>query len=165
MCQIPWSTNVLYLHTSIMQGQEPNGGGWEWSNSDVLSYFNWDGNPSSVVNRGHCGSLSATSGKKWKYHLCIILFKPLLSNWVWPSGYPLKLGNSVWIYVPQTLMFLATALGNGWSWNKGFWDWYCFWVAPPWHPQGPMCFLSPGFLKWGDHHCDGKLPFVCKFKE
>ncbi|KAH0515881.1 Lithostathine-2 [Microtus ochrogaster] len=51
------------LHDSTM-GKELNGGGWEWSNSDVLSYFNWDGNPSSVINRGHCGSLTATSGEK-----------------------------------------------------------------------------------------------------
>ncbi|XP_036037472.1 regenerating islet-derived protein 3-alpha-like isoform X2 [Onychomys torridus] len=63
-------------------GQEPNGGGWKWSNSDIMNYFNWDGNP-SAVNSGHCGSLTASSG----------------------------------------------------------------------------------FLKWGDHHCDGALPFVCKFKE
>nr|XP_021514578.1 regenerating islet-derived protein 3-alpha-like isoform X2 [Meriones unguiculatus] len=63
-------------------GHQPNGGGWEWSNSDVLSYHNWDGDPTSTVNRGHCGSLTATSG----------------------------------------------------------------------------------FLKWGDHHCDEELPFVCKFK-
>ncbi|XP_050017953.1 regenerating islet-derived protein 3-alpha-like [Alexandromys fortis] len=69
------------LHDPTM-GKEPHGGGWEWSNFDVLSYFNWDGNP-SVVNRGHCGSLTAASG----------------------------------------------------------------------------------FLKWGDHHCDGELPFVCKFKQ
>ncbi|XP_028727236.1 regenerating islet-derived protein 3-alpha-like [Peromyscus leucopus] len=70
------------LHDPTM-GQEPNGGGWKWSNSDIMNYFNWDGNPSSAVNRGHCGSLTASSG----------------------------------------------------------------------------------FLKWGDHHCDGALPFVCKFKE
>ncbi|XP_041497520.1 regenerating islet-derived protein 3-alpha-like [Microtus oregoni] len=70
------------LHDPTM-GKESNGRGWEWSNSDVLSYFNWEGNPSSVVNRGHCGSLTATSG----------------------------------------------------------------------------------FLKWGDHHCDGEFPFVCKFKQ
>ncbi|XP_052029993.1 regenerating islet-derived protein 3-alpha isoform X1 [Apodemus sylvaticus] len=69
------------LHDPTM-GQQPNGGGWEWSNSDVLNYINWDGDPSSTVNRGHCGSLTAASE----------------------------------------------------------------------------------FLKWGDHHCDGELPFVCKFK-
>uniref|UniRef100_A0A8C2MAQ6 C-type lectin domain-containing protein n=1 Tax=Cricetulus griseus TaxID=10029 RepID=A0A8C2MAQ6_CRIGR len=57
--------------------------GWEWRDSVVLNNFNWDGNPSYVVNCGHCGTLRATSG----------------------------------------------------------------------------------FLKWGDHHCDGQLPFVCKFKE
>ncbi|CAO2605499.1 Regenerating islet-derived protein 3-beta, partial [Lemmus lemmus] len=70
------------LHDPTL-GEQPNGGGWEWSNNDVMNYLNWDGNPSSVVNRGQCGSLTATSG----------------------------------------------------------------------------------FLKWGDNHCDGKLPFVCKFKE
>ncbi|XP_034367853.1 regenerating islet-derived protein 3-alpha isoform X2 [Arvicanthis niloticus] len=52
-------------------GQQPNGGGWEWSNSDVLNYLNWDGNPSSTVNHGHCGSLTATSGfLKWGDYHC-----------------------------------------------------------------------------------------------
>uniref|UniRef100_P35231 Regenerating islet-derived protein 3-alpha n=1 Tax=Rattus norvegicus TaxID=10116 RepID=REG3A_RAT len=72
----------IWLHDPTM-GQQPNGGGWEWSNSDVLNYLNWDGDPSSTVNRGNCGSLTATSE----------------------------------------------------------------------------------FLKWGDHHCDVELPFVCKFKQ
>ncbi|GAB1290949.1 Regenerating islet-derived protein 3-alpha [Apodemus speciosus] len=48
------------LHDPTMRSTT-DGGGWEWSNSDVLNYINWDGDPSSAVNRGHCGSLTAAS--------------------------------------------------------------------------------------------------------
>nr|XP_004660599.1 regenerating islet-derived protein 3-gamma-like [Jaculus jaculus] len=52
-------------------GQEPNGEGWQWSNDDVLNYFNWERNPSAASNRGYCGSLSQASGfKKWRDYDC-----------------------------------------------------------------------------------------------
>lgn len=46
------------------QGEQPNGDGWEWSNSDVMNYFNWERNPFTALDRGFCGSLSRASGKK-----------------------------------------------------------------------------------------------------
>ncbi|XP_008841643.1 regenerating islet-derived protein 3-alpha-like [Nannospalax galili] len=56
------------LHDPTLN-QEPNGAGWERSNSDMLNYFNWDGNSSSAL--GHCGSLIKTSGVlKWKDCYC-----------------------------------------------------------------------------------------------
>nr|XP_005003381.1 regenerating islet-derived protein 3-beta-like isoform X3 [Cavia porcellus] len=52
-------------------GQEPNGGGWEWSSTDVLDYFNWDRNPSTASDRGFCGSVSRISGfLKWRDYKC-----------------------------------------------------------------------------------------------
>ncbi|CAH7135758.1 regenerating islet-derived protein 3-gamma [Phodopus roborovskii] len=57
------------LHDPTL-GQEPNGGGWEWSNADVMNFFNWDIPPSSASG-GHCGSLSRNSGfLKWKDNYC-----------------------------------------------------------------------------------------------
>ncbi|KAM9584833.1 regenerating islet-derived protein 3-gamma-like [Trichechus inunguis] len=54
------------LHDPTL-GLEPNGGGWEWSNSDVLNYLAWERDPSTIVNSGHCGSLSRNTGfLKWK---------------------------------------------------------------------------------------------------
>ena len=50
--------------SSAPQGSEPNAGGWEWSNTDVLNYFAWERSPATVSNPGHCGILSRTSGKK-----------------------------------------------------------------------------------------------------
>ncbi|XP_062934788.1 regenerating islet-derived protein 3-gamma-like isoform X1 [Cynocephalus volans] len=53
------------------QGNEPDGGGWEWSSTDVLNYFAWERNPSTVTNPSHCGSLSRSSGfLKWKDYNC-----------------------------------------------------------------------------------------------
>ncbi|XP_062934789.1 regenerating islet-derived protein 3-gamma-like isoform X2 [Cynocephalus volans] len=52
-------------------GNEPDGGGWEWSSTDVLNYFAWERNPSTVTNPSHCGSLSRSSGfLKWKDYNC-----------------------------------------------------------------------------------------------
>ncbi|XP_035304314.1 regenerating islet-derived protein 3-gamma-like isoform X2 [Cricetulus griseus] len=51
-------------------GQEPNGGGWEWSNADVMNFFNWEISPSSSSG-GYCGSLSRNSGYlKWRDNYC-----------------------------------------------------------------------------------------------
>ncbi|KAM5318440.1 LOW QUALITY PROTEIN: lithostathine-like [Glossophaga mutica] len=44
------------------QSYEPNAGGWEWSNNDVMNYFAWD--PATVTNPTFFGSLSQSSGKK-----------------------------------------------------------------------------------------------------
>uniref|UniRef100_H0VR12 C-type lectin domain-containing protein n=1 Tax=Cavia porcellus TaxID=10141 RepID=H0VR12_CAVPO len=58
------------LHDPTL-GQEPNGGGWEWSSTDVLDYFNWDRNPSTASDRGFCGSVSRISGfLKWRDYKC-----------------------------------------------------------------------------------------------
>ncbi|XP_005385515.1 PREDICTED: regenerating islet-derived protein 3-beta-like isoform X2 [Chinchilla lanigera] len=52
-------------------GYDLNGGGWEWSSTDVLDYFNWERNPSSASDRGYCGSLSRISGYlKWRDYSC-----------------------------------------------------------------------------------------------
>ncbi|XP_015417308.1 PREDICTED: regenerating islet-derived protein 3-alpha-like [Myotis davidii] len=53
------------------QGSEPNAGGWEWSNNDVLDYLAWEKNPATISNPGHCGSLSRSSGHlKWIDYNC-----------------------------------------------------------------------------------------------
>ncbi|XP_002709743.1 regenerating islet-derived protein 3-gamma [Oryctolagus cuniculus] len=53
------------------QGSEPNGHGWEWSNSDVLNYAAWERNPSTASDRGYCGSLSQSSGfLRWRDYNC-----------------------------------------------------------------------------------------------
>ncbi|MEJ1286605.1 regenerating islet-derived protein 3-gamma-like isoform X1 [Cricetulus griseus] len=57
------------LHDPTL-GQEPNGGGWEWSNADVMNFFNWEISPSSSSG-GYCGSLSRNSGYlKWRDNYC-----------------------------------------------------------------------------------------------
>ncbi|XP_049712992.1 regenerating islet-derived protein 3-gamma-like isoform X1 [Elephas maximus indicus] len=64
-------TNVwIGLHDPTL-GLEPNAGGWEWSSWDVLNYFAWERDPSTVLNSGHCGSLSRNTGfLKWKDYNC-----------------------------------------------------------------------------------------------
>ncbi|XP_016057993.1 PREDICTED: regenerating islet-derived protein 3-gamma-like [Miniopterus natalensis] len=53
------------------QGYEPNAGGWEWSNDDVMNYFAWEKDPALITNPGYCGSLSRNSGYlKWKDYNC-----------------------------------------------------------------------------------------------
>ncbi|KAM5227835.1 regenerating islet-derived protein 3-beta-like [Ctenodactylus gundi] len=52
-------------------GLAPNGDGWEWSNTDVLDYSNWERNPSTSSNRGYCGSVSRSSGfLMWRDYNC-----------------------------------------------------------------------------------------------
>uniref|UniRef100_A0A2K6KF61 Rerating family member 3 gamma n=1 Tax=Rhinopithecus bieti TaxID=61621 RepID=A0A2K6KF61_RHIBE len=52
------------------QGSEPDGDG-EWSSTDVMNYFAWEKNPSTILNPGHCGSLSRSTGfLKWKDYNC-----------------------------------------------------------------------------------------------
>ncbi|XP_004634235.1 regenerating islet-derived protein 3-gamma [Octodon degus] len=70
------------LHDSTL-GLEPNAGGWVWSSTDVLDFFNWDRNPSTASDRGYCGSVTQTSGfLKWRDYDCdaelpyICKFKP-----------------------------------------------------------------------------------------
>ncbi|XP_075838155.1 regenerating islet-derived protein 3-beta-like [Microtus pennsylvanicus] len=58
------------LHDPTL-GEQPNGGGWEWINSDVMNYLNWERNPSTALNRGFCGTLSGASGfMKWRDNTC-----------------------------------------------------------------------------------------------
>ncbi|XP_003468951.1 regenerating islet-derived protein 3-gamma-like [Cavia porcellus] len=53
------------------QGNEPDANGWEWSNDDILDYFNWERNPATATDRGYCGSLSRTSAYlKWRDYNC-----------------------------------------------------------------------------------------------
>ncbi|PNJ31289.1 REG3G isoform 2 [Pongo abelii] len=53
------------------QGSEPDGDGWEWSSTGVMNYFSWEKNPSTILNPGHCGSLSRSTGfLKWKDYNC-----------------------------------------------------------------------------------------------
>uniref|UniRef100_F7IPH0 Rerating family member 3 gamma n=1 Tax=Callithrix jacchus TaxID=9483 RepID=F7IPH0_CALJA len=52
-------------------GAELGGDGWEWSSTDVMNYFAWEKNPSTITNPGHCGSLSRSTGfLKWKDYNC-----------------------------------------------------------------------------------------------
>uniref|UniRef100_A0A286XMR7 C-type lectin domain-containing protein n=1 Tax=Cavia porcellus TaxID=10141 RepID=A0A286XMR7_CAVPO len=52
-------------------GNEPDANGWEWSNDDILDYFNWERNPATATDRGYCGSLSRTSAYlKWRDYNC-----------------------------------------------------------------------------------------------
>ncbi|XP_054332181.1 regenerating islet-derived protein 3-gamma isoform X2 [Pongo pygmaeus] len=52
-------------------GSEPDGDGWEWSSTGVMNYFSWEKNPSTILNPGHCGSLSRSTGfLKWKDYNC-----------------------------------------------------------------------------------------------
>lgn len=58
------------LHDPTLGG-EPNGGGWEWSNNDIMNYVNWERNPSTALDRGFCGSLSRSSGfLRWRDTTC-----------------------------------------------------------------------------------------------
>uniref|UniRef100_A0A8C9IND0 Regenerating family member 3 gamma n=1 Tax=Piliocolobus tephrosceles TaxID=591936 RepID=A0A8C9IND0_9PRIM len=42
-----------------------------WSSTDVMNYFAWEKNPSTILNPGHCGSLSRSTGfLKWKDYNC-----------------------------------------------------------------------------------------------
>ncbi|XP_052028540.1 regenerating islet-derived protein 3-beta [Apodemus sylvaticus] len=70
------STGNSYQYTWIglhdpTLGAEPNGGGWEWSNNDVMNYLNWERNPSTALDRAFCGSLSRASGfLRWRDITC-----------------------------------------------------------------------------------------------
>ncbi|XP_012520328.1 PREDICTED: regenerating islet-derived protein 3-gamma-like isoform X1 [Propithecus coquereli] len=58
------------LHDPTL-GSESNGGGWEWSSTDLLNYLAWEKDPSTITNSGHCGSLSKSTGfLKWKDYNC-----------------------------------------------------------------------------------------------
>ncbi|XP_006900244.1 PREDICTED: regenerating islet-derived protein 3-gamma-like isoform X1 [Elephantulus edwardii] len=48
-------------------GLELNGGGWEWRNTGVLYYFAWKKDPSTIINHGHCESLSRITGNKKQF--------------------------------------------------------------------------------------------------
>uniref|UniRef100_A0A2K5K045 C-type lectin domain-containing protein n=1 Tax=Colobus angolensis palliatus TaxID=336983 RepID=A0A2K5K045_COLAP len=51
-------------------GSEPDGDG-EWSSTDVMNDFTWEKNPSTILNPGHCRSLSRSTGfLKWKDYNC-----------------------------------------------------------------------------------------------
>ena len=64
------SVTALFSWLPQFQGYEPNRGGWEWSNADVMNYINWETNPSSSSGN-HCGTLSRASGfLKWRENYC-----------------------------------------------------------------------------------------------
>ncbi|XP_037382745.1 lithostathine-like [Talpa occidentalis] len=49
------------------EGTRPNGGGWQWSNGDILSYSSWERFPPISSTSSYCGSVSRTSDfKKWR---------------------------------------------------------------------------------------------------
>ncbi|XP_028370254.1 regenerating islet-derived protein 3-gamma-like [Phyllostomus discolor] len=66
--------NSLYVWIGLhdpTQGFEPNAGGWEWSNNDVMNYVAWEKNPATITNSAFCGSLSQSSGYlSWKDYDC-----------------------------------------------------------------------------------------------
>ncbi|XP_008850548.1 regenerating islet-derived protein 3-beta-like [Nannospalax galili] len=57
-----------------------DGGGWEWSNADVMNY-NWERNPSIASDPSYCGTMSYASGfLKWTDYYnkelpCVYKFK------------------------------------------------------------------------------------------
>ncbi|XP_049712995.1 regenerating islet-derived protein 3-gamma isoform X2 [Elephas maximus indicus] len=52
-------------------GSELDAGGWEWSSTDLMNYFAWERNPSTVTNPGYCGTVSRNTGfLKWKDYNC-----------------------------------------------------------------------------------------------
>ncbi|XP_006873811.1 PREDICTED: regenerating islet-derived protein 3-alpha isoform X1 [Chrysochloris asiatica] len=58
------------LHDPTL-GLQPNAGGWEWINGDVLNYLSWERHPSTISKPGHCGTLSRSTGfLKWKDYNC-----------------------------------------------------------------------------------------------
>ncbi|XP_004634236.1 regenerating islet-derived protein 3-gamma-like [Octodon degus] len=58
------------LHDPTL-GLEPNAGGWTWSSTDVLDYFNWERNPSISSDRGYCGTVTRNSGfLRWRDYNC-----------------------------------------------------------------------------------------------
>ncbi|XP_055972647.1 lithostathine-like [Sorex fumeus] len=59
------------LHDNT-EGTQPNAGGWEWSNGDVLNYQAWE--KGSPTNSGYCGAiLSHTGYEKWQNYDCWIV--------------------------------------------------------------------------------------------
>uniref|UniRef100_A0A8C5NV54 C-type lectin domain-containing protein n=1 Tax=Jaculus jaculus TaxID=51337 RepID=A0A8C5NV54_JACJA len=63
---------LIELHDPTL-GEEPNGRGWQWSNTNVLNYFNW--NPSTALDHGYCGSLTKSSRfLQWRDFHCDVKF-------------------------------------------------------------------------------------------
>ncbi|XP_003413755.1 regenerating islet-derived protein 3-gamma-like [Loxodonta africana] len=64
-------TNIwIGLHDPTL-GSELDAGGWEWSSTDLMNYFAWERNPSTVTNPGYCGTVSRNTGfLKWKDYNC-----------------------------------------------------------------------------------------------
>ncbi|XP_019574624.1 lithostathine [Rhinolophus sinicus] len=53
------------------QGTVSNAEGWGWSSNDILDYFAWETDPTTISNPGYCGSLSRSSGYlSWKDYHC-----------------------------------------------------------------------------------------------
>ncbi|XP_055971782.1 regenerating islet-derived protein 3-gamma-like isoform X2 [Sorex fumeus] len=53
------------------EGLQHNGGGWEWSNTDVMNYHAWEKDPPSSPDFGYCGTVTQNSGfRKWKDYNC-----------------------------------------------------------------------------------------------
>ncbi|XP_004612069.1 regenerating islet-derived protein 3-gamma-like isoform X2 [Sorex araneus] len=53
------------------EGLQHNGGGWEWSNTDVMNYRAWEQEPPSSPDFGYCGTVTQNSGyRKWKDYDC-----------------------------------------------------------------------------------------------
>ncbi|KAM5253909.1 regenerating islet-derived protein 3-alpha-like isoform 1-T2 [Hipposideros larvatus] len=65
------NSNVWIGLNDPTQGYEPNASGWQWSSNDIMNYFAWERDPSTVSNPGYCGSLSRSSDfLSWKDYNC-----------------------------------------------------------------------------------------------
>ncbi|XP_055971775.1 lithostathine-like isoform X1 [Sorex fumeus] len=70
--------NSFILHSYVWiglhdptEGLQHNGGGWEWSNTDVMNYHAWEKDPPSSPDFGYCGTVTQNSGfRKWKDYNC-----------------------------------------------------------------------------------------------
>ncbi|MEJ1286606.1 regenerating islet-derived 3 delta [Cricetulus griseus] len=59
---------------SDAEGTLPNGSGWKWSSSNMLTFYNWERNPSVAADRGYCAALSRNSGyQMWRDYNCEVL--------------------------------------------------------------------------------------------
>lgn len=58
--------NLYHPLLSALEGTLPNGCGWKWSSSEVLTYYHGKKNPSVVTDCGYCVPFSPVTGKTGK---------------------------------------------------------------------------------------------------
>ncbi|XP_049640556.1 lithostathine-like [Suncus etruscus] len=55
------------------EGQQPNGGGWQWASTDVMNYQAWEVKP-SPNSKAYCGTVSQSSNyRKWREYNCDLM--------------------------------------------------------------------------------------------